>query len=391
MASEQPVPLDEFVGLLPKTISWDEVYLDPHNPRLTELELGQEPIKVPDKDIPNEDLQADLLGRLRSKVGIDDLVDKMKKLGFLTIDRIVVRPLNGLAGYVVLEGNRRVAAVRSMMSNPKLLLTLDQNVRDSFNQFEVLVYQGDNPDVAWELQGLRHIGGVKPWGPFQQARFLVEMQQRHDIPPTDVAQIAGIGRTTAARLIRSYYGFLQAAKDGDYGDQVTEQDFSVFQEAIFHKKNSPIWEWLKWDDESKGFEDEGKLGVMLGLLKEKADGDQPRIPRVNPDLRDKFSRVLGRHEILDRFLDGELSLDGAVTEIVLEESKKPAVESLVDLDSQIERLTEMRDYLVTLPIPKVVQQKREEEFRILLSELETTVQFQIEQLTEGHHQTAESA
>lgn len=392
MASAQPVPLDEFVGLSPTTIAWNEVYLDPHNPRLTELELGEEPAKVPDKDIPNEDLQADLLGRLRTKIGIDDLVDKMKKLGFLTIDRIVVRPLSGTPGYVVLEGNRRVAAVRNMMSNPKLLLTLDQTVRDSFTEFEVLVYNGDNPDIAWELQGLRHIGGVKPWGPFQQARFLVEMQQRHDMPPADVAQIAGVGRTTAARLIRSYYGFLQAAQDEDYGDQIAEQDFSVFQEAIFHKKNSAIWEWLEWDDESKGFKQEDRLGVLLGLLKDKADGDQPRIPRVNPDLRDKFSRVLARPEILARFMDGELSLDGAMTEIVMEDGKKPPVESLVDLEAQVERLTEMQNYLITLPIPKIVQEHRGDEFRALLMEVESTLQFQIEQLVAEHEQpTAESA
>jgi hypothetical protein len=392
MAAEQAVPLDEFVGLSPTTIAWDEVYLDPHNPRLTELELGEEPVKVPDKDIPNEELQADLLGRLRNKIGIDDLVDKMKKLGFLTIDRIVVRPLVGTAGYVVLEGNRRVAAVRSMMSNPKLLLTLDQTVRESFKSFEVLVYNGDNPDIAWELQGLRHIGGVKPWGPFQQARFLVEMQQRHGIPPADVAQIAGVGRTTAARLIRSYYGFIQAAQDEDFGDQIVEQDFSVFQEAIFHKKNSPIWDWLNWDDDSKRFEEDDKLGVLLGLLKDKADGDQPRIPRVNPDLRDKFSRVLGRPDVLGRFMDGELSLDGAVTEIVMEEGKKPPVESLVDLEAQIERLTEMQNYLITLPIPKIVQESRAGEFRDLLTEVDTTLQFQIEQLDASHlDPAAESA
>lgn len=374
------LPLDEFVGLTPKTVKWNEVYLDPNNPRLTEVSVGEEAPKVPDRDVPNEELQADLLGSLRNSIGIDDLVDKIKKLGFLTIDRIVVRPLEDTEGYVVLEGNRRIAAVRSMKSNPKVLLTLDPVVQGSLDEFEVLVYVGENPDVAWELQGLRHIGGVKPWGPFQQARFLVEMQQRHGLPPNEVAQVAGVGRTTAARLIRSYYGFMQAAADDDYSDQVTEQDFSVFQEAIFHKRRSAIWEWLEWDDADKRFENESRLSTLLSLLKDKGESGQPRIARVNPDLRDKFSKVLGKPPVLQRLLDGDLTLDGAVTEIVVEEGRKPSVEQLVDLDAQSERLQEMTDYLVTLPIQRILQDGRLDEFRDLLTSVESTAKFQAEHL-----------
>lgn len=377
----EALPLDEFVGLTPKTLRWDEIYLDPNNPRLTEVSVGEESPKVPDRDIPNEELQADLLGSLRNSIGIEDLVDKIKKLGFLTIDRIVVRPLEGANGYVVLEGNRRIAAVKSMKSNPKVLLTLDPAVQGSLDEFEVLVYGGENPDVAWELQGLRHIGGVKPWGPFQQARFLVEMQLRHALPPSEVAQVAGVGKTIAARLIRSYYGFMQAASDDDYGDQVTEQDFSVFQEAIFHKKNSAIWEWLEWDDATKRFKNEGRLTTLLSFLKEKGESGQPRITRVNPDLRDKFSKILGRGPVLQRFVDGDLTLDGAVTEIAIEDGKKPSVEQLVDLDAQSDRLVEMTDYLVTLPIQRILEDERAAEFLQMLQSVESTSHFQAQQLS----------
>ena len=51
---------------------------------------------------------------------------------------------------------------------------------------------------------------------------------------------------------------MQASKDEDFGDQITEQDFSVFQEAIFHKKESAIWLWLDWDDDTKSFKEVGR-------------------------------------------------------------------------------------------------------------------------------------
>ncbi len=75
-----------------------------------------------------------------------------------------------------------------------------------------------------------------------------------------------------ARLVRSYYGWKQARGDSDYGDQITEQDFSVFSEAIFHQNDSPLWRWLEWDDTAKVFNRPSRLGKLLGLLKDKVNG-----------------------------------------------------------------------------------------------------------------------
>ena len=267
-----------------RNVPWNQVFLDPHNPRLVQIDMGEQSTRIPDSQIVDERLQVDLFNKLRTEVGIDDVVQKISKLGFLTIDGVVVRPLLNIEdAYVVLEGNRRIAALKAIHNNPRTLLTLSDQVKASLEAFEVLVYEGDDEDIAWDLQGLRHMSGVKAWGPFQQARFLVELKERRQLPVTELADVSGLGRTTVGRLLRSYYGFQQATQDGDWGDQVSEQDFSVFQEAVFQRNNSPLWKWLKWDDEEYRFTDSERLSTLLGLLKDASNGG-PRIPRVNPDL-----------------------------------------------------------------------------------------------------------
>ena len=64
-------------------------------------------------------------------------------------------------------------------------------------------------------------------------------------------------------------------------------------------------------------------------------GKSPRIPRVDTQIcGGQFSRVLGSPEVRDRFFEGELTLDGAITEIVMAEGKKPPVEDLGVLQSR---------------------------------------------------------
>lgn len=371
--------LHDLLGLGSQEVSWDQVYLDPQNPRLTGIEHGHEPAKVPDDEIPGVALQAQLLARLKAEQAVDELAEKIKKLGFLTIDRIVVRPLSGQSDeFVVLEGNRRIAAIRSIQASAAVLASLEDSVRDSLNKFEVLVYDGGDDDIAWELQGLRHMGGVRSWGPYQQARFLVDLKERRALQVNEVAQIAGLGRTTASRMLRSYYGFIQATQDADFGDQIGEQDFSVFQEAIFHKNNSALWAWLDWDESTKTFLNSDNLRTLLWLLKDRDTGSgEPRIGRVNPDLRDKFAKLLsdGHQELLQQFLNDELSIDQALQKALAAEDAGAG--EMADLHFWRTQLSGMKERLGNLPVPAVIESHRADEFKELLEALESTISLQV--------------
>jgi hypothetical protein len=369
----------DLLDLRPANISTDSLYLDPNNPRLAGISESQ---VIPDEAITRVELQTRLMAELR-EIGISDVVDKIKKLGYISIDRIVVRPIKGKPErFVVLEGNRRLAALRSLRENASVLATVSSEVKNSLDKIDSLVYEGDDSDIAWIIQGFRHIESIKEWGPFQQGRYLVDLQKRRGFDINEVADVAGIGRVKVSRLIRSYYGWQQARNDQDYGDQVDEHDFSVFQEAIFHQNNSPLWQWLAWDDRERRFHGAPRLGTLLGLLKTKENG-APRIARVNPDLRDRFSKLVqpGNEKHLQAFLDGEKDLDKAYVDLQVNESEAETREHLVDLDGQVKYLVEVNERLQTLPIPKILETQRESEFQGHLMRVAKTAQAQERILT----------
>jgi len=367
--------IQQLVDLRSAHVPWDSLFLDPHNPRLTRVIRGETPPRVPDRDIPGASLQSQVLERLRTEIGFDEVEEKIKKVGFLTIDRIVVRQLADVEppGYVVLEGNRRLASIKSIRGSEAVYRSLPEQVQQTLETINVLVYTGDDEDISWVLQGLRHMGGVKQWGPFQQARFLVELRERRDLSPTDLAQIAGIGRNDVAKLVRSYYGFMQATHDEDYGDLIDERDFAMFREATFHQRESAIWKWLEWNERDYRFDNESRLTTLLGQVKvPDEETGVPRIRRVNPDLRDDFSRLLrqeGHHE-LEEFLSGRATLQQAVSRLTHEEQEGQDREERVDLGRRLQTLIAMEEDVQTLPLPKILEQERSDEFVDLLQKVE---------------------
>src|SRR5205823_8872202 len=75
--------------------------------------------------------------------------------------------------YVVLEGNRRVASVKTLLDQlKKEELDASEAVKRSLEKLPTVVYYGDDEDIAWLVQGLRHISAIKRWDPIQQARFI---------------------------------------------------------------------------------------------------------------------------------------------------------------------------------------------------------------------------
>ena len=100
----------------------EDLLLDPNNPKLVnDLNFTE---KVEDKDVMK--LQPELEARFSESgttgdefTDIRDLYDSMLRVGYVGIDRIVVREIEGLSKFLVLEGNRRTSAIKRLLKNAK--------------------------------------------------------------------------------------------------------------------------------------------------------------------------------------------------------------------------------------------------------------------------------
>jgi hypothetical protein len=103
-----------------------------------------------------------------------DLVGSIVENGFLPYEPLIVRQEDGK--FVVIEGNRRLAAVRSILSAPPG--KYPPELIAGLQKMPVLVFaegpdNGDSEDVLRYL-GVKHLFGFRDWPPTSKAMFLDE-------------------------------------------------------------------------------------------------------------------------------------------------------------------------------------------------------------------------
>src|SRR5262245_29754210 len=102
--------------LAPIRVPLAKLLLDPNNPRF----LEEHAARVPEEDFADSGVQNTAAVRMGS-YRLDELEQSITTNGWQPVDMIFVRQLVKLPGhYVVLEGNRRLMALRNLRDKNKL-------------------------------------------------------------------------------------------------------------------------------------------------------------------------------------------------------------------------------------------------------------------------------
>jgi hypothetical protein len=246
-------------------VGLDQLLLDPNNPRFVEnLKIKTQ---VPDAKV--EAAQREVLERFRTTAdeknddddesffGIEDLIQSMRQIGFVPIDRVVVRRLGKKKGdekYIVLEGNRRIAAAKYLRkydaaeTHPKKKLT--KEVAKSLEGIEVLQLETDGlteteiHDQVGVILGLRHYGSVLEWEPMPKAKNIyTEYMQA---PPKvskfalDTARVTGVAarlsvkRADVIKALKTYVAYEQLHEAFPVGPQ--PEHYSLLQAVVTNTK-----------------------------------------------------------------------------------------------------------------------------------------------------------
>ncbi|MBA7710906.1 hypothetical protein ES703_119856 [subsurface metagenome] len=366
---------DELLKMITLEVKLEQIYLDPNNPR---LEIpGKE--KVPDERIVEEEVQQKCLQEMRN-IGVTDLIESIRTSGFWNVDRVVLRPLN-TDKYVVVEGNRRITALKTLQkSHKKGAISLPPDLYKIIIKLEILLYKGKNPEIAWIIQGFRHTPGIKSWEPYPQSKFFSNYEKQYQKSPQEIAPIFGMKRAEVTHLIRSYHAFKQAKEDEDYGDVLEPDKFGHFYEIIL-KKNS-LKEWMGWDDEKRKFTKTSNLKKYLSLATPK-EGEKPKID-ISPTTRDTLSKLIQTEnkELFNKLESGEVDIRQCEAELIKEESKR----EVIDITDIIKKLQEMEKLINTLPIPQLQlakskdERSQKEKLCKLLENLDKILKLQIKNL-----------
>jgi hypothetical protein len=342
--------------LAPKIIKLEQLLLDCNNPRFAELG------------------QATYAKMKAATFDVKELRDTIHTIGFLPMDRMVVRIWAGSEGgnekYVVLEGNRRLTAVM-------WLLELHESGKETLTEEEVLSFQNIEclvldtaiaPESAHTiLPGLRHVSGIKEWGPYQKAKAIFGLRQT-GLSPQEVAQSLGLSTRASNAAYRCYIALEQMKSDEEYGEYADPRMYSYFEE-IFKKRN--VKDWLGWNDTDEEFTNNENLVEFYSWITQEGDEEEPpKIPTAlgirelstfidDPDALGIFrgkdgslSRALAKFEI-DHPGDWYPKITAAITAIqsltpdVLRNINEQSLKSLESLREKIDRALKDRSKLMS--------------------------------------------
>lgn len=264
---------------------------DKENPRLVEFGAS-------------EYTEEKMINLLWKEMAIDELVMSILAYGFFEHE-----PLYVMAGekdrFIVLEGNRRLAAIRSIL-NPTVVTggkmdkfagqiteTLKSNLE---THIPVIVLQSRQD--AWQLLGFKHVNGPAKWGSYAKAKYIAQVHNSFGIELAKIAEQIGDANKTVKKLYQGLMVLEQAESQTEFSlDDIRTPRlyFSHLYTALGYEKFR-AYIGIPDDFEDPNPVPENKVKrlqeVIDWLFGSKKRNVEQRVKTQNPDLR-KFVEVLG--------------------------------------------------------------------------------------------------
>ncbi len=262
-------------------MDWNDI-VGVRETRLVDVELlnfdKNNPRFTPDKR-PDEDSDRAIVAELARTADLSELVQSIGTSGYINIEPLVVVVRQN--ELVVLEGNRRLAAIKALrneelarhakLSTPELTTDILETMKN------ILVYRVEQEEDARELIGFKHINGPQAWDAFAKAKFAARWldSQAGLAEPLRLYEIAnrmGDKHATIHRMVTAYYVLMQAERlEIFHLDDRYKRAFSF----------SHLYTGLSY----------GEFTDYLGMPRPRRDQNPPKNP-VSPEYHDKLRYVL---------------------------------------------------------------------------------------------------
>jgi hypothetical protein len=293
-----------------------DLLLDPENPRIVEFGLGDDP------------KQFDITKALWERMAVNEVAMSIAWNGYFAHEPLFVEE-NAKGQQIVIEGNRRLAAV-------KLLIDADLRKRvgatdlpdiDKINpkrreELSELPGQLTTRKDLWRYLGFKHVNGPATWGAYAKAQYVSKVHNEYKVPLEEIAQQIGDYNNTVER---QYHGLMvveQAERAGVFDRTNVKRkkgfEFSHIYEGL---SRDGIQRFLGLTRESRTKKDPVPAGKIkrLGELFEWLYGNnakniEPRMRTQAKDLEILSSVLLSKEgvEALRSGLSLELARDASL-------------------------------------------------------------------------------
>ena len=288
----------------PMKVSVERLRLDRDNPRL----VG-ETANASDESI---------IARLYRSAELDELLESISANGYLDIEPLVVTS-GGDEDLIVLEGNRRLAALRllrepdlgdKVASSENLRIRVPPVPKQKRVTFDtVSVYPVAGRAQARSFIGFKHINGPAKWDAYAKGKFAAEWYKAgksEGVSLDDISRAIGDRHDTVKRMVSAIYVLDQAATQQLFDveeDRLTKKfNFSHLYTALGRSQYMDYLglgsRWARYDPSPDPVPAE-KLDelrkVLMWIYGSKRDDALPVVRSQNPDIK-RLGEVLANAE-----------------------------------------------------------------------------------------------
>lgn len=286
----------------------DFLIFDQDNPRFT-----------PDKK-PDDETDIAIIAKLASTADLAELVQSIATSGYINIEPLIV--VLRVDRLVVLEGNRRLAAIKCLrdpetataakVSTPPI----SEKIRNSLES--ILVYRVAHEEDARELIGFKHINGPQAWDAYAKASYAAKWLDSQRGKPealklADIASRMGDKHATIHRMVTAFYVLQQAESEEIYDIDDRQKKAFSFSHLYTGLSYNEIADYIGMtklgrdqDPELKPIpkdKNDSLKNLLVWLYGSKTAGLQPVVRSQNPDLgklRDVLSSKAATRELEER-------------------------------------------------------------------------------------------
>jgi ParB-like nuclease family protein len=195
----QVPPSTRSAGTRLRRVSPDHLYLDRQNPRL--FESGGS--------------QAELVSTIWRNFAVEEVAISIAANGYWDYEPLVATPQDGRL--VVIEGNRRLAAVKLLLSEEERMRVgatdLPEISTERRTELATLPVIESSREDAWQYIGYKHVNGPQAWQSFSKAQYISWVHNELKVPLTKVAETIGDTHSTVQRLYRALMTLQQAERE----------------------------------------------------------------------------------------------------------------------------------------------------------------------------------
>jgi len=288
---------------------------------------------------------------LITDIGVDDLLESISTSGLFNADPMIVKDRPRGGGYFVIEGNRRLAALKLLSGHrpndglpiPSVPIVTPEVAR-TFQ--EVKVQSGWSPELLQAYLGYKHVTASREWSPDAKAKFVFE-HSKGDFSVESLRKFArslGTKYPTLKRWLIAYLTLIQAEKRGVFDpDAVPAKGyFGTFytllggQQAqkFLDLRDDPLGENPVPDERIKELGDFIKWTI----------GTKDNPASVNSRQQKQFEQVLASSKALQYFrVKGDLAASLLYTEYNAEEIAAKFREAAYSIEDTLTKLFDVHD------------------------------------------------